>query len=116
MLLFCYHIYMVVSRMEKIDELIKNQLSLEIRRLFPDQFFSVTQVRASKDLSYAKVWISAVDQLEEVVKLCQQNSNLIRRNLAKTIELRKMPQLHFVADKTEMEADKIEKLIKEIKE
>lgn len=107
---------MVVNRMEKIDELVRNEISLQIRELLPDRFISVTQVHVSKDLSYAKVWVSSVDKLEEIVKYCRQNSSLIKKNLAAKIQLRKIPSLNFVADNTENEADKIEKLIKSIKD
>lgn len=107
---------MPVDRMEKIDELVRNELSLLIRELFPDQFASITQVKVSKDLSYAKVWVSGVPNPEEIVKLCKENSKKIRNELAGKIELRRVPQFHFVADNTEAEADKIEKLIREIKE
>lgn len=107
---------MIVNRMEKIDELIKNELALEIRELFPEKFISITQVRVSKDLGYAKVWISTTIELEEVVKLCHEKSSQIRKDLSKKVHLRKMPKLHFVADYTAAEADKIERLIRKIED
>ncbi len=107
--------FMVVSRMDKIDELIKNELSLEVRKLFPDLFISVTQVRVSKDLSYAKVWVSALDQTKEASDLCRKESKEIRKSLSGRVELRRIPKFHFVPDYTEEEASKIDKLIEETK-
>jgi len=107
---------MVVNRMQKIDELIRNRISLEIRELFPDRFVSVSQVNVSKDLNYAKVWISSVEDIDETVKLCQEHRNELRKDLANNVEIRKVPKLHFVADKTSIEADKIDRLIKQTKD
>lgn len=107
---------MVVSRMEKIDELVKNELSREVRELFPDYIISITQVHVTKDLSFAKIWVSALDKTEEAAKLCQKESKEIRKNLAGRVELRKFPELHFVPDFTGEEASKIDKLIEQIKE
>lgn len=113
---FWYDSFMTANRMDKVDELIKNEVSLLLREFFPEEIISVTQVKASKDFSYAKIWVSSVKNIDDTVKKCQTKSSEIRKELAEKIELRRIPSLHFVPDKTEDEADRIEKLIKEIKE
>jgi len=107
---------MVVSRMDKIDELVKNEMSKEVRELFPDVIMSITQVNISKDLSNAKVWVSALDRTKEAAKLCQNESFIIRKKLAGKLELRRIPQFHFVPDFTGEEASKIDRLIEKIKD
>lgn len=107
---------MVTNRMEKIDELVKNEISSILRVTFPDEFISVTQVHVSKDLSFAKVWVSSIKDIDETVKRCKKINKQVKDELAHKIELRKVPNLYFVPDKTEIEASKIEKLIKESKE
>lgn len=101
--------------MDKIDELIKNEISIEVRGLFPDIIISVTQAHVSKDLSHAKVWVSAIDRTDLAVKLCQSESKQIRKELAGRVVLRKIPEIHFVPDHTGDEASKIDKLIEETK-
>ncbi len=106
---------MVTERMQQFDELILREVSKELHKLFPDEFFSITQVHVSKDLSFAKLWISSVKDIDKIVKISQENASEIRTVLAKKIKARKVPRLYFVADLTEEKAQHIENLIKEIK-
>jgi len=108
---------MVTSRMQKFDELVKRELSSEIQILFPDSFISITQVHVSKDLSFAKVWLTTpTKDIDDMVKRVQSKAPEIRKVLAKKIIARKVPNLYFVSDKTEEHAQKIETLLSEIKQ
>jgi len=107
---------MVTTRMQKFDELILREVSLEVQKRFPSEIISITQVHVSKDLSFAKVWLSAVQNIDNTVKEAQKQSSEIRKALAKKIIARRVPNIHFVADKTEEHAQKIENLLSEIKD
>lgn len=107
---------MATDRMLQFDELIKREVSKELARIFPDEIISVTQVHVSKDLSFAKVWISSYRNLDELVKHCKKVAPEIRKSLAKNVVARRVPSLYFVADKTEEKAGQIEKLLSKIKE
>jgi len=106
---------MVTNRMHKFDELILRKISEIIGRHFPDRFFSVTQVHVSKDLSFAKVWISSTEDMDQFVKELRSQSKAIRFELSKEVIARKIPNLYFVTDTTEQEASKIERLLQDIK-
>lgn len=101
--------------MRKFNELIRKQLSLIMNDILPESFISVTAVHVSKDKSFAKIWISSASQIETNLKRLQNLEPMIKTRLAKEIVARKIPKLHFVADRTEEEAQKIEKLISSIK-
>jgi ribosome-binding factor A len=101
--------------MKKFDELILREVSKELRNLFPDDFTSITQVHVSKDLSFAKVWISAVNDIDTKVEKYKRHAIEIKRVLAKEVVARKVPSLYFVADKTEEKAAHIDRLIDEAK-
>ena len=106
---------MASRRIEKIDELIKHQLAATLPNfLGPDIFYSITQVDVSPDLSHAKIWISSLENTEELVKQIQHSAKEIRQELASEIKIRKTPYLHFAPDNTSREAAKIEKIIKTI--
>ena len=107
---------MVTTRMQKFDELIKREISKELFNLFPDLFISITQVHVSKDLSFAKVWLSAPKDIDGVVKKARAEAAEIRRVLAKNVVARRVPSLYFVADKTEEKAEKIDSLLNSIKD
>ncbi len=106
---------MANDRMEQINELVKRALSEILQQELPDFFMSVTEVKTSKDLSYAKIWISAIQNEEQIVKECEKKGKEIRMQLSQKIKLKTTPYLHFVLDKTEKEAAKIDKLIEESK-
>jgi ribosome-binding factor A len=106
---------MVTPRMQKFDELIKRELSREIQALFPDSFISITQVHVSKDLSFAKVWLSSTKDIDQLVKEVRFEAANIRKNLSQKIVARRVPSLYFVSDKTEEHAQKIENLLSKIK-
>lgn len=107
---------MTVNRMDKIDELVKHEVAIELQSVFPEKIISVTQVEVSRDLSFAKVWIGSIDETENVVKECQHIAMEIQMVLAKKLIMRRVPKLRFYADNSSFEAAKIEKLIEETKD
>ena len=106
---------MVTNRMQKFDELILREVSTELRNLFPETIFSVTQVHVSKDLSFAKVWISVIGDAEGFIKEAKKHASDIRNKLAKKVVARRVPALYLVADKTVERALKITELIDKAK-
>ena len=109
----CYILHMV-DRMDKINELIKQEVSVLILQIVPDEIISVTEVKVSKDLSYAKIWISSLKNTEDAVKKCQSEASGMQKELAGKIIMRRVPKLHFVADFSSMKAAHIENIIKDI--
>ena len=103
------------ERMPQVDELVKQEIAKIILRLFPDEFVTVTQVHVTKDLAFAKVWVSSFKDINTVVKKCESKAKEIRQILSGKLSLRRVPSLHFVPDETEEKADKIEKMLNEIK-
>lgn len=105
---------MVTNRMQKFDKLIQQELAKELVQLFPDAIFSLTQVHVSKDLSFAKIWVSAATEPENLVKRFNGSSKTLRKTLAGKVVARRVPSINFVVDDTEDKAEKIEKLFREL--
>jgi len=101
--------------MQKFDELILRELSTLLQMRFPDQIFSLTQVHVSKDLSFAKVWVSTIKNHKELVHQFSQVAAELRKDLSKKVVARRVPNLYFVADLTEEKAESIDRLLNEIK-
>ncbi|MAZ39496.1 MAG: ribosome-binding factor A [Legionellales bacterium] len=106
------------SRTERVGELIQRELSKLIQREIKDPrigILTISEVRATKDLAYAKVYISmlAKDESEIVaaVKVLNNAAKFLRTQLAKTVKLRKVPELTFLFDKSVTEGPKLVGLI-----
>ncbi len=96
---------MAQYRQNRIAEEIKKNLDKIVREEIRDPrvtgTFSITRVEPTKDLRYAKVYVSALeeDKLEEMVKALKGAAGLLRRELGHAINLRFTPELQFIADR-----------------
>jgi ribosome-binding factor A len=101
--------------MEQFDALIKREVSTILQRIYTDYFITVTQVHVTKDLSYAKIWLSSPIDTDKAVEIAQSARKEIRQELSRKVIARKVPALNFVPDKTPENAARIEELVREIK-
>lgn len=90
---------------DRISEDIKREIISLMRELkdprVAGKMLTVVNVTVSNDLSYAKVYISAMDGIETAKTACKgldSAQGYIRRSLGNNLHLRKAPQLTFVAD------------------
>ena len=77
---------------------------------------TLTAVKVSKDLLYAKVYFTSFSELshKDIEKELNEASPYLRGCLAKHIEIRNIPELNFVYDESIEYASKIENIIREI--
>ena len=77
---------------------------------------SVTAVRVSPDLSYAKIYVSIFpsERVEAVMKSLEEKNKSIRFILGKKVgkQLRIVPELRFFVDDSLDYIDKIDELLK----
>ena len=111
------------QRQLRVGELIKQSLgqiflrgeakvpSLETKNI------TVTEVRMSPDLKNAKAYVIPLGgkDTEKAVSTLTEFSYLIRKALSKKIDMKFLPRVYFVGDKSFDYAAKIEKLIQENK-
>jgi len=106
-------------RMQKVNSLIREQIGEIISReldLKPGVFLTVFKVDTTSDLRYTNVFISIFPETEDkyvMVALKNEKSN-IQRVLNKRLHMKMLPKLVFKLDKTEVEADEIEKILRQI--
>ena len=110
---------MTYSRIDRINELIKETLAYIIAEeidLSPGIFVTVTKVDTSRDLRYARVFVSVFpeNKFGEALRLLGKNIYSIQGKLNRKLSMKPLPRIDFVSDKTEAEADKIEKILKKI--
>ncbi|MGN0115166.1 MAG: 30S ribosome-binding factor RbfA [Acutalibacteraceae bacterium] len=80
------------------------------------QLLSVVKVDVSGDLSYAKIYVSAIEGEEktaESVKGLKSAAGFIKRELSARCKLRKMPELTFIADNSIAHGAEIARIIED---
>jgi ribosome-binding factor A len=107
-------------RISKINELIKQQIAEIISRelsLKPGIFLTVAKVDTSRDLRYTRIFISIFPERETryVLETLKKELYFLQGRLNKRLFLKIIPRMEFVADTTEAQADKIEKLLDDVK-
>ena len=78
---------------------------------------TVTEVRMSPDLKNARAYVIPLGgkDAEKTVNILTEFSSRIRKALSKKVEMKFLPKVSFVSDKSFDYAEKIEKLIKQNK-
>ena len=111
------------QRQLRVGELIKQSLGQIFLRgeaklpSFETKNITVTEVRMSPDLKNAKAYVIPLGgkDTEKAVSILTEFSHVIRRALSKKIDMKFLPRVYFVGDKSFDYAEKIEKLIQENK-
>ncbi len=83
------------------------------------KLLSIVKVDVSGDLSYATVYVSAIEGYEktvESVKGLKNAAGFLRRELGARLKLRKTPELRFVADNSIEHSAHIAKIIESFPE
>lgn len=80
------------------------------------RFVTVTDCKVTTDLSFAKVYVTVLDdrKKEETLKALKNASGYIRRELAERVDIRHIPELQFVFDESIEYGNKIEHIIEQI--
>jgi len=102
---------------EKLQEEIKRTLSEVIEFVVRDPrigFVAVTGVKLSPDLRHATVFLDFLDEgrKDELLELFEQDRGFFRSELAKRLDLRYTPELHFREDEALGRARRIDELLR----
>lgn len=110
-----------VKRSDRVGDVIRNEIALLLVQRVRDprlRNISISRVELSDDLRHAKVYYTSLEagtqEARNAHKALQKAKGFIRSHLAKNINLRFTPDLHFWYDETVEKVEKIEKLLAEI--
>ncbi len=109
------------KRVDKLGELIKEELSLLLLREVRDPrigFITLTGVRMSGDLRLARVYFSMMGSEEDrcnTIEGLNKAKGYLKRELAKRLSLRHMPDIIFYFDDSVEYGERIESIIRRIK-
>ncbi len=108
------------NRIGRINEEYRKELSqiisYELKNPNITGLISVTKVKVTTDLKYAKVYISILNSKnqEETMQSLKKSAGFIRTELAKKVNLRNTPELIFEIDDSIEYGAKIDKILNEI--
>lgn len=117
---FFRYLIMAGFHIDRISEDIKREIISIMRELKDPRIsgmLTVVKVEVSGDLSFAKIYISAmegIDAAKKSVKGLDSAQGYIRKQLGSRLHLRKSPELKFVADDSIEKGMDIFEKIKEI--
>ncbi len=104
-----------INRVTSDIRLCLSELLREVKDPRVSKLLSVVKLDVSGDMSYATVYISAIEGTEatqESVKALNKSaSGFLRRELGARMKLRKVPELRFVADNSIENSAHISKII-----
>lgn len=101
---------------EELRKEISNIITFELKDPNITGLISVTKVKITPDLKYAKVYVSILNAKnnEKTLQGLKDSSGYIRTQVAKTVNLRLTPQLIFEIDDSIEYGMKIDSIIKEL--
>ena len=95
----------MTHRIERVNNLIRREISDLLQRQVKDPrlggFVAVTEVSTSPDLKYAKIFVSRIggeEGKQETLSVLTGASGFLRNELAKRLNLRRIPELSFQWD------------------
>ena len=105
-------------KIDRLNNMFVEEISKIIHEEIKDKdigFVTITDARVTNDLSFAKVYITTLDNdREKALNTLNKASGFIRTMLCDRIKIRKMPEIHFVYDESIEYGKKIEDIIERI--
>ena len=95
---------MSYQRIDRISEEVRREVDSIIREELNDPrvsgTFSITRAEVTRDLRYAKIFVSVLedDKRDDLLRALKSAAGYIRRSLGKSMLIRYSPELSFVKD------------------
>lgn len=108
------------NRLNRINEELKREISniinYEVTNSNVTGIISVTSVKISPDLRYARVYVSVLNSknVKNTIAGLKSSSGFIRSRIAEKINLRVTPELVFELDDSMQYGEKIDTILKDI--
>jgi len=101
-----------------LREVISDVIRKDVKNPHVNELITVTRVEITKDLHYAKVYVSVIgsdEEKQETLNALQSASGFIAVQASKQIVIRYFPELRFILDDSAERHARIEDILKEIK-
>lgn len=109
------------SRTQRVAQQLQKELAMILQREIRDSrlgMVTISEVKVSRDLSYAKVYVTFLCVGEQTPESCLQalreHEVPVRMMLGKRIRLRLTPEIRFMYDDTLVEGMRMSNLVSEV--
>jgi len=108
------------NRMNRVNEELKRELSniinYEVKNSNVTGMISVTKVKTSPDLKYARISVSIINSknIKQTLAGLKAASGFIRSRIAEKMNLRVTPELVFELDESLVYGEKIDRLLEQV--
>lgn len=112
----------MIDRMDRVQQLLKREISVILQSEINDprvRHVSILKVEVSRDLRNAKVFCeidAGENEKKSILKGLKSAGGFIRGELAERIELKFIPRLSFVEDRSAERKESMDKLFEKIEE
>jgi ribosome-binding factor A len=108
-------------KIERLNSIFVKEISYILQNEVKDpniKFVTVTGCEITNDLSFAKVYVTVLDneKKNDIMKSLNGAKSFVRGEISKRVEIRHTPELRFIFDDSIDYGNKIEKIIKELHE
>ena len=106
----------MANKQERIATLIRKNIAEIIQFELKNPhlgFVSIPEVKVSKDFSYAKIYVSFINEKDENegIEVLEHSKGFIRSSLAKKMDTRRCPELSFALDDGYKREERISELL-----
>jgi len=109
------------SRSQRVAQQLQKELAMILQREIRDSrlgMVTISEVKVSRDLAYAKVFVTFLCIGEQTPESClnalKEHEYHIRMLLGKQIRLRLTPEIHFIYDDTLVEGMRMSNLVSDV--
>ena len=105
-------------RVDRVSVQLRKELGLLVHAAVRDHALpsvSVSDVETSRELDVATVWVTTLlpDQAKEATKALNELAKEFRRELSRTLSIRRVPELRFKYDDSVDKGERIESLLRD---
>lgn len=101
------------ERLNKINELIKQELSMAFVFDFPGEIITINFLYTTADLSLSKIYVSVTSGRQSIYDGLRKKSAEYRKLLADKLVMRKIPKIEIIKDEMQSEIEHIEQIIEQ---
>ncbi|MDB4090119.1 30S ribosome-binding factor RbfA [Gammaproteobacteria bacterium] len=106
----------MTNRLFKVQDLLHKEIALLLIKDIQNPIIksvTISEVKVSKDLRYSEIYFTSLSKDNEKISIeLNKASGFIRKQLSKSIHLKRLPSIRFTYDDTAERSERIENILK----